>query len=451
MMALGIWRIAVVAGVAGASAPAGWEAALTKELEAIAAAETKKWNCSFSIAFHSGSGRAAAAAGDMGSGVARVEDDFVWGSVTKVVTGASILRLASEGALDLDGPMAPHVDAFLAAAAREPGWNQPWKSVGDLWGAANASAATIRELLHMTSRVPDFDTATPCSRKDPRCVPTDDLRKTLYATLRGFTPVELMAVPWVAHAWNPPCAARHQGMAPFCYSSTNFMLLGMILAAHFNATTFEALDQAAFLPAALRTSLKFANDGRPPSAYSPVHGIDRTTYNVPKGERNDRDDAAVPGVFSGWTASDVVGPPSAIAELAYAVYGAHAVAPKAYVDMMVPSDGEGGNDYEIYGLATHNLGSRTGHPDSDWGVAYGHLGATYGYQSIVAFFPKLNATIAVATSMETDNQQQPADALCLSYNKAIDVLLQVTHNCTFTVGDYYSGGCKCDPVPAAAA
>ena len=40
MMALGM--IAVVAGVAGASAPAGWEAALTKELEAIAAAETKK-------------------------------------------------------------------------------------------------------------------------------------------------------------------------------------------------------------------------------------------------------------------------------------------------------------------------------------------------------------------------------------------------------------------------
>ena len=436
--------------IAAASAlPQGWEATLTKELQKIADHETAKWNTSFSIAFQNGAGSASAAAGDIGGGKSStVDDDYVWGSVTKVVTGASILKLASEGRFDLRSPMAPLVDRFLAKLAKQPDWRHDWSSLGELWGDQNVSTATIEELLHMQSRVPDFDTATPCGRSaGPGCAPTDDLRKTLYRTKQGFTPPELLDVPWVAHRWAAKCASRHEGMAPFCYSSTNFMLLGMILADALNASSIEALDQGHFLPDELRTRLRFANDGRPPSAYSPVHGIDRTSYNVPKGAKNDNDDSSVPGVFSGWTASDVVGPPSAIADLAFQVYAAHAVAPAAYVAKMVPSDGGDGTPYEIYGLATHNLGSRTGQDKSAWGVAYGHLGATYDYQSIVAYFPKLGATIAVATALETDDQQQPADALCLSYNKAIDVLLDLDHNCTYVVGDYYSGGCKCDPVP----
>ena len=34
---------------------------------------------------------------------------FVWGSVTKVVTGASILRLVADGKLALDEAAAPYV------------------------------------------------------------------------------------------------------------------------------------------------------------------------------------------------------------------------------------------------------------------------------------------------------------------------------------------------------
>lgn len=442
---------AALLGQSASALPAGWEGTLTDELQSIATAEAKKWNCSFSISFRNGEGHADAAGGvvDEERGTAAVIGDaYVWGSITKVVTGSSVLKLISEGELELDGPAAPYVDRFLARAAARPDWNETWKSLGDLWGASNVSTTTIRELLHMQSRVPDFDTADPCGR-DPKCVPTDPLRKTLYATKKAYSPVELMGVPWVAGRWNGPCEGRYDGVAPFCYSSTNFMLLGMILADFLNVSTWNDLDQSAFLPAALAADLRFANGGEPPSAYTPVAGYDRTSYNVPKGTHNDADDASVPGVFAGWTASDVVGTPSTIARLAWQVYGLAAVAPREYVDMMVPSSG--GPDptsvYEIYGLATHNLGHDVGQPNSDWGVAYGHLGATYGYQSIVAYFPKLNASIAVATNIETDYQQQPADALCLSYNKAVDVLLDIEHECTFTAGhDYQSGGCKCDPI-----
>ena len=50
---------------------------------------------------------------------------------------------------------------------------------------------------------------------------------------------------------------------------------------------------------------------------------------------------------------------------------------KEYVEMMYNTSGLTG-----YGLATFNLTRRTGLHGPD-GVAMGHLGATYGYQSIV--------------------------------------------------------------------
>ena len=49
----------------------------------------------------------------------------------------------------------------------------------------------------MTSGVPDFDTANPCSSGDKACKATDPLRQTLYDTEEGYTPVQLMGVDWV--------------------------------------------------------------------------------------------------------------------------------------------------------------------------------------------------------------------------------------------------------------
>eukprot|EP00416_Gambierdiscus_australes_P044541 CAMPEP_0171119178 /NCGR_PEP_ID=MMETSP0766_2-20121228/96581_1 /TAXON_ID=439317 /ORGANISM="Gambierdiscus australes, Strain CAWD 149" /LENGTH=89 /DNA_ID=CAMNT_0011581817 /DNA_START=1 /DNA_END=267 /DNA_ORIENTATION=+ len=84
--------------------------------------------------------------------------------------------------------------------------------------------------------------------------------------------------------------------------------------------------------------------------------------------------------------------------------------------------------YGIYGLGAFNVGFETGHLPP-LGTGYGHLGATYGYQSIVGFFPALNMSLAVATNIETDNQVQPADALCLSFNAIAGMYLNKTFNC----------------------
>jgi hypothetical protein len=62
--------------------------------------------------------------------------------------------------------------------------------------------------------------------------------------------------------------------------------------------------------------------------------------------------------------------------------------------------------YTGYGLATFNLTRRTGQHGAG-GVAMGHLGATCGYQSVVAYNPAMDFSIAVATNIERDEQDQP--------------------------------------------
>ena len=90
------------------------------------------------------------------------------------------------------------------------------------------------------------------------------------------------------------------------------------------------------------------------------------------------------------------------------------------------------------GLATFNLTRLTPHD-----VAYGHLGATYGYQSIVVYVPSLELSIAIGTNIERDHQDQPQDVFCHVYNTAKAILQgQPVPTCTFKSG-YWNAGCDC--------
>ena len=62
----------------------------------------------------------------------------------------------------------------------------------------------------------------------------------------------------------------------------------------------------------------------------------------------------------------------------------------------------------FYGFATFLLDSYTGQPTDgpgvDYGTCVGHLGATYGWNSMVQFTPGINMSISVATNVESDEQ-----------------------------------------------
>eukprot|EP00931_Biecheleriopsis_adriatica_P121813 TRINITY_DN9687_c0_g1_i1.p1 TRINITY_DN9687_c0_g1~~TRINITY_DN9687_c0_g1_i1.p1 ORF type:complete len:442 (-),score=86.60 TRINITY_DN9687_c0_g1_i1:21-1346(-) len=408
-------------------------------LESIAQKESLKYNCSINIAVRNADDQVLAAAGIVDflkNQAAQTSDLYAWGSVTKMFTAASIMKLVAAGRFSLDDAMAPLVNPLLSQMAKKDP-QQNFSSVQELWGDA-VSTTTVRELLAMKSPVPDFDTAQP-SRGG---LYVDPLRKLLYDSPDHFyEPTELMSVPWVAGHEKPCKRIPGFPMGSFCYSSTNFMLLGFILAAQAGSESWTDFDQSAFLPPSLQGRIKFANRGSPKD-YGAAHGYDHTSYNAPRGVDSDHDNWGVDGVFAGWTASNVVASASAVANLTWEIWGPpQGVAPKEYIDQMIPSNSS------IYGLGAFNLGFFSGQKGK-LGVGYGHLGATYGYQSLAAYFPELNIAMTIATNIETNTQSQPSDTFCLAYNAVAGAMLGKTFECSFESAGYYGGRCTCKEEPS---
>lgn len=230
------------------------------------------------------------------------------------------------------------------------------------------------------------------------------------------------------------------------YSSTNFVLLGLLLAAH-AGVPWDKFDQTSFRPpaavkAGLLNNSAWAAHGAPDD-YTDLHGYDRTSYN----HQNDsklpgRDVSAVHGVFGGWTASDIVAPVQDIADLAFDIYGpesADSLVTREDVQMMT-------NTSRFYGFSTFLLSEFTGQPTDapvDYGTCWGHLGATYGWNSVVQFMPGLNISMAIGTNVESDQQAQPSDAFCVAYNRVKQIILdEPRSDCVYDGTDYF-GNCIC--------
>merc|ERR1712048_850213 len=117
----------------------------------------------------------------------------------------------------------------------------------------------------------------------------------------------------------------------------------------------------------LRKCLRFGAVGAPKD-FTRVHVYDRTSYNMPKNQTNDHDVWPVDGVFSGWTASDMIASPACVAQLYWDIYGPNpSIASSSSKVMAVPSNHEG-----MYGFATFGLSKHTGQNNS-YGEAWGHL------------------------------------------------------------------------------
>ena len=350
-------------------------------LQAIADAKSEQYGCGFAIGVRAPTFAVSVAAGDAAWEGAKVtpESSFAWGSVTKLTTGVGILRLADGGAFGLDDFVAPLVDPFIKSSAAG---RFNFSSLVDLFGT-EAANITIRQLATMQSGVPDYDTAKPDEHNRSKSV--DPFRATCYSQpTKDYAPLELLAVPWV-----------HKGALDFSpgtdmdYSSTNFILLGLLLAAHSGSASWEAFDQGSFRPAALvregfMARSQYAVTGAP-SRFTPVRGYDRTSYNGHTGDAVPGTDVGdVHGVFAGWSASDLVAPVQDVADLCHAIY---AVSPATDASQLVT----GGdvrmmtNSSHFYGFATFLLPGYSGQPTDgpqygapDYGTIYGHLGATYG-------------------------------------------------------------------------
>ena len=229
------------------------------------------------------------------------------------MTGASILRLVEHGVIALDDPIAYHIDPYLAILANQSS-NRPYmnySSLQELFGSHIANV-TVRDLAEMHSGVPDFDTAAGGRGGRPF---TDPFRATLYATpSHSWGPLEILSLPWVYTGY---ITAGQPG-----YSSTNFMLLGLILARYHQSPSWELYNQLQPLPDRLQQLLQGVRFGvsKTPHALGAVDGFDRTTYNG-HDSNHSTDVDRVKGVFAGWTASDLVANVEEAAQMTYSIYG----------------------------------------------------------------------------------------------------------------------------------
>jgi len=79
-------------------------------------------------------------------------------------------------------------------------------------------------------------------------------------------------------------------------------------------------------------------------------------------------------------------------------------------------------------FATFLLSEFTGQPTDvkppavDEGTCWGHLGATYGWNSVAFFTPGNNISLSVGTNTETDEQAGPSDAYCIAYNRVRQII-----------------------------
>ena len=178
-------------------------------------------------------------------------DKFLLGSGTKPATAVAVLRLMESGALSLSDPVAKHVDAVLQAANGT--------TVAGLFGAEAAAQVTVGHLISMRSGLPDFDT------------PELDAA-ILEDTTADWPPY---AILHVAAAQRPQLHFTPGTMVE--YSSTNFVMAGLVLLAHSPkaAGDWKKLDVFSLVfPPALRADfadVRFLND-EPISSAATVPG-----------------------------------------------------------------------------------------------------------------------------------------------------------------------------------
>ena len=243
---------------------------------------------------------------ELAVGAASVGDRFRVGSVTKTFVAVLTLRLAEVGALSLDDPVSLHLPGLL-------------RDGGDV---------TVRDLLGHTSGLFDYT-----------------------------------SVPELRDGDHPPRALveradREERGAGYAYSSTNYLVLGLVLEAAAGAPLAQLLRRHVFEPFALRDTT--FEPGRVRGTY--LHGHERALRDgIATGRYRDTDPRSA---RSAWAAGAVV---STAADL------------DRFFTELVASDV--GRRMEPRGDARYGLG--LARFETDCGPVVGHTGNVLGIVSVV--------------------------------------------------------------------
>jgi D-alanyl-D-alanine carboxypeptidase len=331
------------------------EARVRARLEALHAAGSFPGATAGFVLPDGAAGAAAAGVADADAGTPlRPDDRMLAGSIGKTFAAALAVRLAAEGRLELDAPVARWLGS------------EPW-----FGRVPNARRITVRMLLNHTSGIEEhvqnaeFQAAI---RADPD---------------RVWRPEEL-----VAYVLDRP--ALFPAGEGWSYADTNYILLGMVLERVAGAPFYAEADRRFVRP------LGLAATG--PSDRRVLPGL-VTGHISPEfdpfgvGGRTLRDGRFVVNPQFEWTGGGYVSTARDLARWAKALYEGRAF-PAAWVDTMLASVPARTGPGDRYGLGVQVKRTPVG-------VAYGHSGWFPGYLSEMMYFPAYG--IAVAVQVNTDD------------------------------------------------
>jgi len=387
---------------------------LTKALQDVAQYESEKYNCSVIVAVKSKDFEFAVSRGTSNfetGRLASVDDKVIWGSNTKPFTGYILLTLADKGIIKLTDKIVDWINPFFKRMKHHHP-EMTFSTLEDIYGL-NITMVTINDLATMTLGVADFDTDE--NGMDPS-------RAVFYAQPdKYYSPLDILLTFDYAYEMS-----EH-------YSSTNFILLGFIIAAATGKETWEEFHQAEYLPADVYVDF---GTGLPPSAYTQMIGYDRTSFNNHTGST---DIMNVKSDFSGWTASDMVASPLEAAKLMWNVFGPESILSPASKQRMRQR-----TNSNFYHFASMNMSFLTGQTNPSYADAVGHMGSTYGYQTAISFSEHFEFQLTTATNIETDHQVQPIDTMCLAYGAMVDYFTNKSlGHCSFEIVEGHFPACKC--------
>jgi len=383
------------------------------------------YNMSVAVAYHAPAAAFSVAAGytDAGLGMgtptrkAQPDDTWVFGSITKMFTAPAVLQLVERGKVGLIDPITQHIDPVLLQLSGT--------RLADRFGK-DVEAIQVQHLLHMCSGIADYDNEAFAKAQflDPS---------------KPFGPVDLLNYAAAKLEFRP---GRSQS-----YSSTNYVLLGLLLMGHYHKEgepwSWQQYDQRSVYPNELKGDFKhsgFVMEGSCRN-FTQVHGF---LGSYPGTDLKPQDVWNI-SCLGGWTAGDYVGTVSDLARFTYDLYSTHSpkIVGRGMQAHLTDFGPAGPGHFKFYGMGTFSLDWSIG-PFGGKQEAYGHVGDTYGYQSQTTYFPADDFALTVGTNVETFSQAQPADTTCRAYH-AIKAILagKAVPSCKFETPQRFIGQCTC--------
>jgi D-alanyl-D-alanine carboxypeptidase len=294
----------------------------------------------------------------------RLNDRFNVGSITKPIVATVLLQLVDEGKLSLDDTLGKR----LPKVAKQ---------------IANSNRITIRQMLNMTSGIPDY-----LSGYGNQALPTLDnpsilQKKNTFGDLVGRL------------------AGKKANFEPgqqYEYSNSNYLLLGKIVEEVTGSKLVNQLRRRIFQPLGMK------NTFYPPQENIPgglTHGY--TDFN---GDGKLEDSQAQKGNFSEVSsAGAIVSTSEDITRFGRALFNGKLLAPQTLQEMVRgqnqadsgPVSGKYG-----FGIASAEI--------PGVGTIKGHPGTYYGWASLMAYLPKQDMTIVVLENQGTNGSDESVNS-----------------------------------------